>query len=505
VAADLLLPFDPTSIWPRLSWRHATPSRLRVDIQVLIDAHGHVRLADLNTAKVDPALSHGARTFSVVGTPFAAAPEVFASKGYTTAADWWSCTRMRPRHPSLTLSPAAPPEPRAEPGRARRCACVAWVRLRVAWLTRGCCMWVADGVLLFEALSGRPPYPLDLTALHAHARLVHEICHGERGAWLALNPSTSGLPSHSPLAARSLIAHPEADGSRLASAAPLPSEPPLSTGALDLVDRLLDRSETSRLVSPRALRCHGFFSGVRWEMLLARLVPSPLLPPQPPTPTPAKPPTLRRFSSMREAPKPPPPVDGGVIDVFAYPSVLGNLFHAPSVGRAPSLCGGANGSSADAAAANGGAAGAGGNGGSGAAHVGGAAGAGGGAVGCGVGGGQLGTAGGKGEGEGDADGDAAAERAVREAMGLGAWDYVTEEGAGTRGARLWRVVRERADQLARLSGLSRPALLLHTAREHGVSAASVRFGGLLETEPPRRPTTRLRSKSVGGMRDLRGL
>ena len=53
---------------------------------VLVDAHGHIRLADLNTAKRDTTLAAGGRTYSVVGTPFAAAPEVLLGKGYNSAS-----------------------------------------------------------------------------------------------------------------------------------------------------------------------------------------------------------------------------------------------------------------------------------------------------------------------------------------------------------------------------------------------------------------------------------
>lgn len=58
---------------------HPTMQVLHRDVKtenVLIDAAGHVRLADLNVAKQHADIADGGRTFTVVGTPFATAPEV---------------------------------------------------------------------------------------------------------------------------------------------------------------------------------------------------------------------------------------------------------------------------------------------------------------------------------------------------------------------------------------------------------------------------------------------
>jgi serine/threonine protein kinase len=57
---------------------------------VLIDALGHVKIADLNAAKRDERLTSGGRTYTVVGTPFAAAPEVLRGEGVSERSDIYS-------------------------------------------------------------------------------------------------------------------------------------------------------------------------------------------------------------------------------------------------------------------------------------------------------------------------------------------------------------------------------------------------------------------------------
>ena len=265
---------------------------------VLVDGHGHIRIADLNTAKRDESFGAGGRAYSVVGTPFAAAPEVLLGKGYTHAADWWSY-----------------------------------------------------GVLLFEALVGRPPYPNDPSLLHAQARLVHEVVYGER--------------------------------------APLPPSG-VSEAAVALLDGLLERDEHARLAKPAALRAHPFFEGTSWSSLLAKQDPSPLLArPQPPPASPKR----------HAAPPPSMPTPG--LDVFAYPSLLGHADGVPP--QPPSLA---------------------------MPHT--------------FGGVVHSTVG-------------------NEPMDLANWEYVADEGAGSRGARLWRRVRARIDQLARLNDLSRHSFLICVA------------------------------------------
>ncbi len=55
---------------------------------VLIDCHGHVKLADFGSAKILP---DNGRTFTIIGTLHCMAPEMVArSIGYDFTVDWWS-------------------------------------------------------------------------------------------------------------------------------------------------------------------------------------------------------------------------------------------------------------------------------------------------------------------------------------------------------------------------------------------------------------------------------
>ena len=298
---------------------------------VLVDAWGHIKVADLNAAKRDELLASGGRTYTVAGTPFAAAPEVLSGRrGYTVTADWWSY-----------------------------------------------------GVLLFEALAGRPPYPKDQALMHAQARLIHEILHGER--------------------------------------APLPAG--LSDGATTLVEALLVREESGRLSDPAALRSHAFFENIRWSCLLAKQVPSPLLPRA----------YRRKVDAEAAAAVGGGAVGGGggggaacaaqaadpgesgelpVLDVFAYPSHLQRMPLGGSEGIALSR-------------------------------------------------------------PGDASGDALLG-------GLSDWDYVADQGEGGRGARLWQRARRKLDQLARLQSLSRTEFLIWLLLTLAANTATdARVGGVL--------------------------
>lgn len=52
---------------------------------LLLDRHGHVKIADFGFAKEVPDI-----TWTLCGTPDYLAPEVVASKGYNKSVDWWS-------------------------------------------------------------------------------------------------------------------------------------------------------------------------------------------------------------------------------------------------------------------------------------------------------------------------------------------------------------------------------------------------------------------------------
>uniref|UniRef100_A0A7S4BZT5 Protein kinase domain-containing protein n=1 Tax=Chrysotila carterae TaxID=13221 RepID=A0A7S4BZT5_CHRCT len=148
---------------------------------VLIDAHGHVRLADLNIAA--QLASSDLRAYSVVGTPVATAPEVLCGRGATFASDFWSL-----------------------------------------------------GVLVFEMVSGRAPFPADASLTPAPAIVVREILRGDR------------------------------------------AELPASTSAVvvEAVDSLLQRDEALRPRDACAVKTLGLFEFVEWDALLQLRTPSPL-------------------------------------------------------------------------------------------------------------------------------------------------------------------------------------------------------------------------------------
>lgn len=61
---------------------------LKLD-NVLLDAHGNIKLADYGLAKDGLNLADGTAT-TFCGTPEFMAPEIFKGKRYTRAVDWWS-------------------------------------------------------------------------------------------------------------------------------------------------------------------------------------------------------------------------------------------------------------------------------------------------------------------------------------------------------------------------------------------------------------------------------
>ena len=202
--------------------------------------------------------------------------------------------------------------------------------------------------------------------IHAHSRLVHEIVNGER--------------------------------------APLPDDS--SDHAAALIDGLLERDEPSRLSDPLVLRAHPFFRGTTWSALLAKLVPSPLLPSEPSD-------ALRAARERRRRSRKPPrclrvPIHAAKPAEQAPPQQLEpaakwNSFLSMGDDGSLDVTDGAATSDGDAAAA--------------ATGVGGAASA------------------------------------------FNGWEHSTDE-QGSQGAILWRRVRARVDQLAKLQGLSRHAFLI---------------------------------------------
>ena len=150
---------------------------------VLIDDRGHIRLADLNVAKqlLD---STEDRTYTMVGTPLVTAPEVLRGGGHSRACDWWSF-----------------------------------------------------GVLIFELVAARLPFPANDALKKAPAKVVYEILHGQRAA----------LPTN------------------------------ISEATSQLIDKLLQRDEQSRLSTANAVRNQAFFENVDWSLIYARQISSPLL------------------------------------------------------------------------------------------------------------------------------------------------------------------------------------------------------------------------------------
>jgi len=149
---------------------------------VLLDQEGHVRLADFNVAK----LLEERRTYSMKGTLFCMAPEVILKRGHDAAADYWSL-----------------------------------------------------GVLLFEMITGSPPF---------YAADKQEL----KRQILGIEPHRSHVP--------------------------LPPE--LSQNSRLLISQLLVRDPRTRLGARSQdlamIKAHPFFNRLDWEKLLAKQLNSPL-------------------------------------------------------------------------------------------------------------------------------------------------------------------------------------------------------------------------------------
>ncbi|KAI8060310.1 camp-dependent protein kinase A [Gongronella butleri] len=79
-AAEVMLAIDYLHSF-RIVYRDIKPEN------ILLDAHGHVKLADFGFAK---RLDDDAQCTTVCGTPDYVAPEIIRATGYGTAVDWWS-------------------------------------------------------------------------------------------------------------------------------------------------------------------------------------------------------------------------------------------------------------------------------------------------------------------------------------------------------------------------------------------------------------------------------
>lgn len=160
---------------------------------LLLDAKGHVHLADFGLSKEVGTLEQKLRTFC--GTPFYMAPELVrtqqsrsrreAHSGYTKEVDWW-----------------------------------------------------AVGVIIFELMTGQPPF---------NAQSMQELY-------------------------RKIDAHPI---DRVIEVLQQDAESPVDT-TLDLVRKLLERDPTRRLgageADSAAVQAHAAFAGIDWELLLQKRI-----------------------------------------------------------------------------------------------------------------------------------------------------------------------------------------------------------------------------------------
>jgi len=144
---------------------------------LLIDSAGHIKVTDFGLSK--EGLSDNARTRTFCGTPEYLAPEVLEAKAYTKAVDWWSV-----------------------------------------------------GTLIFEMLTGLPPFYCEDVQKMYSLKMTAEL----------------SIPEY---------VEPE---------------------AADIIKKFLDRNPESRLTDIDAIRKHAWFKGIDWEKLLRKEIEPPYIP-----------------------------------------------------------------------------------------------------------------------------------------------------------------------------------------------------------------------------------
>lgn len=175
-AAEIVLILEYLHERKGVAYRDLKPENL------LLDGEGHVKLVDFGFGK-----SLGQKeTYTICGTPEYIAPEIIQSKGHTTAVDWWSL-----------------------------------------------------GILLFEFLTGYPPF------------------------WHKSNP----LDVYKQILSKSII---------------FPTDIELSPEAKDLILQLCTVDRTKRLGNiaggAARVKSHPFFHGINWQNIYIRKSSGPIIP-----------------------------------------------------------------------------------------------------------------------------------------------------------------------------------------------------------------------------------